>query len=141
MYLEFNFSRGLFYAKVPNSKIFIWFTLDQHVWGTLALQGGDRFSRNSPFSAQGYTIEAGWSDTPAQKLLVLSWNGPENFIKILSFHQKLFNFFWRMDSHRHRHTRTHTHTHTHSHPNLDKQKILCPFYTFHFTTFVTHCVC
>jgi hypothetical protein len=29
---------------------------------------------------------------PTQKLLVQSWTGPKNFIKILSFHKKLFNF-------------------------------------------------
>ena len=60
-------------------------------------QGGDRFSRNRPFSAQGRNLWAGWSDSPAQKLLARSWTGPENFIKILSFHQKLFNFLIRTD--------------------------------------------
>ncbi len=37
---------------------------------------------------------------PTQKLLVWCWTGPENFIKILSFHQKLFIFFkdWQMDT-------------------------------------------
>jgi hypothetical protein len=44
------------------------------------------FFRNRPFGAQGFTLEAGSSDTPAQKLLVQSWTDPENFIKILSFH-------------------------------------------------------
>ena len=72
-------------------------------------QGGDRFSRNRPFSAQGRNLWAGWSDSPAQKLLARSWTGPENFIKILSFHQKLFNFLIRTDRHTDRHTDRQTH--------------------------------
>ncbi len=60
-------------------------------------KGGDRFSRNRPFSAQGCALEASWSDTPAKKLLVQSCSSPKNFIKILSFHHKLFNFFCRTD--------------------------------------------
>jgi hypothetical protein len=71
-------------------------------------QGGDRFSRNRPFSAHSRNLWAGWSDSPAQKLLARSWTGPEIFIKILSFHQKLFNFLIRTD----RHTDTQTHRHT-----------------------------
>jgi len=72
-------------------------------------QGGDRFSRNRPFSAQGRNLWAGWSDSPAQKLLVRSWTGPEIFIKILSFHQKLFNFLIRTDRHTDRQTDRQTH--------------------------------
>jgi hypothetical protein len=41
---------------------------------------------------QGHKLWAGSSDSSAQKLLARSWTGPDNFIKILSFHQKLFNF-------------------------------------------------
>ncbi len=44
------------------------------------------------FLAQGHTLEAGGSETDAQKLLVQSWNSPENFIKIHSFHRRLFSF-------------------------------------------------
>ncbi len=33
MFLEINFRRGIFYSKLPNSKIFIRPPLDQHVWG------------------------------------------------------------------------------------------------------------
>ena len=75
-------------------------------------QGGDRFSRNRPFSAQGRNLWAGWSDSPAQKLLARSWTGPEIFIKILSFHQKLFNFLIRTDRHTDRHTDRQTDTRT-----------------------------
>ena len=72
-------------------------------------QGGDRFSRNRPFSAQGRNLWAGWSDSPAQKLLARSWTGPEIFIKILSFHQKLFNFLIRTDTQTDRQTDRQTH--------------------------------
>jgi hypothetical protein len=34
----------------------------------------------------------------AQKLLVQSWTGLLKFIKVLSFHQKLFNFLIRTDT-------------------------------------------
>ncbi len=57
------------------------------------------FSKNRPLSAQGCNLEANLSDTRAQKLLLRSWSGPENFIKIRSFHQKLLNFFSREDRH------------------------------------------
>jgi hypothetical protein len=46
---------------------------------------------------QANTLEASWTETPTQKLLVQSWTGAEKFIKILSFHQKLFNFFSTTD--------------------------------------------
>jgi len=38
MYLEFTLAGGLFYRKMPDSKIFIWPPLEQHVWGTLVAQ-------------------------------------------------------------------------------------------------------
>ncbi len=47
-----------------------------------------------------------------KKLLARSWTGPENFIKILSFHQKLFNFLIRTDRQTHRDT----------HRQADRQK-------------------
>jgi hypothetical protein len=91
-------------------------------------QGGDRFSRNRPFTAQGRNLWAGWSDSSAQKLLARSWTGPENF-KILSFHQKLFNFLIRTD--------TQIHRHMNLHPYTGGWNFLMPvFDTFHFTTFV-----
>jgi len=49
------------------------------------------------------------SDTLAQILLVQCWTGTENFIKIHSFTQKYFNFFWRTDTHI-RHWPSHPHT-------------------------------
>ncbi len=49
----------------------------------LACQGGNIFSRNRLFFAQGCVLEAGWSETPAKKLCVQIWTGHENFIKIL----------------------------------------------------------
>ncbi len=30
---------GLFYTKMPNSKVFIWARLEQYVWGALVPQG------------------------------------------------------------------------------------------------------
>ena len=81
-------------------------------------QGGDRFSRNRPFSAQGRNLWAGWSDSPAQKLLARSWTGPEIFIKILSFHQKLFNFLIRTDTQTDRQTDRQTDTQTHEPPSI-----------------------
>ncbi len=39
MYIEYNFRRGLFYAKMLNSKFFIWRDLQEHVWGALVPQG------------------------------------------------------------------------------------------------------
>ncbi len=91
-------------------------------------QEGERFSRNRPFLAQGCTIEAGWSDNPTQKLLLRSWIGPENFIKILSFHQK-FQFFLNDRQ---------TGWQTHALPSIYGQaNFLMPvFNTFHFTKFV-----
>jgi hypothetical protein len=96
-------------------------------------QGGDRFSRNRPFSAQGRNLWAGLSDSPAQKLLARSWTGPENFINILSFHQKLFNFLIRTD----RQTQTDRHTDTRTPIHIRAGEIfLCLFLIhFHFTTF------
>ncbi len=87
----------------PNLKLIIWLPIFSsprsevskevcHTPVGQKLRGEDRFSRNRPFLSQGHTLEAGWSDTPAQKLLVWSWRGPEKFIKILTFNQKLFNF-------------------------------------------------
>ena len=96
-------------------------------------QGGDRFSRNRPFSAQGRNLWAGWSDSPAQKLLARSWTGPENFIKILSFHQKLFNFLIRTDTQTDRHTDTRTPIHIRA-----GEIFLCLFLIpFQFTTFAS----
>ncbi len=104
-------------------------------------QGGDRFSRNRPFLAQGRNLWADWSEFPAQKLLARSWTGPENFIKILSFHQKLFNFLIRTDRHTDtqtdRHTDTQTDRHMNPHPYTGGRNFFMPvFDTFHFTTFV-----
>ena len=100
-------------------------------------QGGDRFSRNRPFSAQGRNLWAGWSDSPAQKLLARSWTGPEIFIKILSFHQKLFNFLIRTDTQTDRHTDRHTDTRTPIHIRAG-EIFLCLFLIpFHFTTFAS----
>ncbi len=64
------------------------------------------FSRNMLYLAQGHTLEASWSDTPAQKLRVRRWTGPEVFIKILSFHQKLLDFLIWMNRHTDRQTDT-----------------------------------
>jgi hypothetical protein len=104
-------------------------------------QGGDRFSRNRPFSAQGRNLWAGWSDSPAQKLLARSWTGPEIFIKILSFHQKLFNFLIRTDRQTHRHTDTQTHRQTDTRTPIHIRAgeiFLCLFLIpFHFTTFAS----
>ncbi len=36
---------------------------------------------------------------PPKNYLYQSWTGPENFIKIFSFHPKLFNFFQKTDRH------------------------------------------
>jgi len=36
-------------------------------------QRGDRFSRNMPFSAQGFTLEADRSETPAPVGMELDW--------------------------------------------------------------------
>jgi hypothetical protein len=55
-------------------------------------QGGNRFWRNRLFLAEGRTLEADWSGTHAQKLLVRGWSRPKNFGKILSFHKKLLSF-------------------------------------------------
>ncbi len=66
-------------------------------------QGGDRIYKNRLVLAQGGILEAGWSETPAQKLFVWTWTSHENFIKILSFYQKLFYFF--SGSYRHRDAR------------------------------------
>jgi hypothetical protein len=60
---------------------------------------------------------------PHPKFLVQSWTGPENFIKICSFHQKLFNCFSK------------TERHMASHPHTDEQKSLMHILdTFYFTT-------
>ncbi len=64
------------------------------------------------FLAQGYTLEASWSDTPAQKLLARSWTIPENFIKILSFNQSYSKLYSRQ-------TQTDTDTRTHGHKHTD----------------------
>ena len=104
-------------------------------------QGGDRFSRNRLFSAQGRNLWAGWSDSPAQKLLARSWTGPEIFIKILSFHQKLFNFLIRTDRQTDRHTDTQTHRQTDTRTPIHIRAgeiFLCLFLIpFHFTTFAS----
>ncbi len=39
MFLQFNFRRGLFYAKMLNSKICIWPSLDWLVWGCHIVSG------------------------------------------------------------------------------------------------------
>jgi len=96
-------------------------------------QEGYGLSRNWLFSAQSCTLEAGWSNTPTQKLLVRSWTGPKKF-KILSFHQMLFNFIWRTDRQIHRQD-------TCPPPSYrERQKNLMPYFdTFHFTTFALPC--
>ncbi len=88
-------------------------------------QGGDRLSRNRQFSALCHNLWAGWSDFSTQKLLVRSWTGPENFIKILSFHQKLFNFLIWTDTRTHRQTGTQRDTWTPIH--ICRRNFLCLF--------------
>ncbi len=90
-------------------------------------QWGDSFSKNRLLSTQGCILEASWSDTPAQQLLVRSCISPDNFIKILSFHQKLFNLFWRTDR------QTHIH-----HPYTGGQNFLCRF-LIDFTSLCSLC--
>ncbi len=89
-------------------------------------QGGDIFYRNRSFAAQGCTLKASWSRTPAHKLLVLCCTGPEHFINIKSFHEKLFNFSPRTDIHKG--LETQIDTQTHSLPNIyGWAKFLMPF--------------
>jgi hypothetical protein len=68
---------------------------------------------------------------PAQKLLAGSWTGNKNFIKILSFHQKSFNYLNRKD--------TQTNRQTHDLPSTyGWVKSFMPFFdTFHFTMFAS----
>jgi len=113
------------YPKIQNSALYFF---KPWSWGFLKgmshpcstkTQGGDRFSRNRLFSAQGHNPWGRLGVTPAQKILVRSWTGPENFIKILSFHQNLFNFFLKD-----------------RHPYTGGQIFFMPvFDTFHFNTF------
>jgi hypothetical protein len=80
-------------------------------------QGGDRFYKNRLVLAQSSILEAGWSETPAQKLLVWTWTSHEIFIKILLFYQKLFYFFLGV---------LQTQRCTPSHPYADGWKFLMP---------------
>jgi hypothetical protein len=71
-------------------------------------------------------LETGRSETPAQKLLVQSWTGPEHFIKIGLFHQKLLNFSSMTDAQ------------TDTCPPISKwmgKFFNALFCTFHFTAF------
>jgi hypothetical protein len=52
-----------------------------------SLRSGIDFEETGCFGAQGRTLVASWSASPAQKLLVRSWTGPENFSKILWLRQ------------------------------------------------------
>ncbi len=69
--------------------------------------------------------------TPAQKFLVQGLTGPENVIKILSFHQKLFNFLMWTD--------TQIHRQTHALPSICKQVKFfnALFDPSHFTMFAS----
>ncbi len=113
MFLEFNYFIlcFIFYVKMPNTlgptpkfKIALprLFCPGQGFQKGIShpsrtkTQGGDRFSRTGCFQPS-HTLEAGWSATPAQKLLVRSCTSPEKFIKILSFLQKLFTFLRRTE--------------------------------------------
>ncbi len=67
--------------------------------------------------------------TRAQKLLVWSLSGPENFIKIVSFIQKLFNFLIQTDRQ--------TDTPSHAYTDIQTGQICYALFdTIHFTTFV-----
>ncbi len=101
-------------------------------------QIGDRFWRDMLFLAQGCTLEASLSDSPVQNLVVRSWTSPKNFIRILSFHQKLFYFFWRADTQTDRQTDrqtqellvsiyTQTDRHMNSYQYMDGGNFLCMF--------------
>ncbi len=67
------------------------------------------FHETGCFGAHGHTLE-----TPAQKLLVQNLSGLVNFIKICSFHLKLFDFFLRTDRHMDKHLQGETDTCTES---------------------------
>ncbi len=89
--------------------------------------------------AQGFTLEASCSETLAQKLLVRSCAGPENFIQILSFDQKLFNFLIQTDRYTDRQIDGQVDMQMHALTAIYVPvKFLMPLFdTFHFTTFAS----